>query len=260
MSEPLPRTIEESIVAVIPAAGIGTRFGARLPKQYLELEGQTVLQRSIDAMLAVPRVSAVVVAVASEDPYFSELPAALDARVQTVPGGSSRAESVAAGVAAVRAQRGDSVWVLVHDAARPLVARSDVDRLLDRVLDGRDGAHCGGILAAAVTDTIKRASIEGLITATVAREHLWRAQTPQLFRAGELGDALDSALDAERNARVEPGTTVITDEASAMERAGHACVLVGSEHPNPKITHPDDLAVASALLSSQGLETHHAHR
>ncbi len=252
MSESRSQREVESIIGVIPAAGVGTRFGAALPKQYLELHGETVLQRSINAMLAVPRIEAVVVVIAAEDSYFCTLPAADDTRVHCVCGGNSRAESVAAGVAAVRAQQGDAAWVLVHDAARPLVARSDVDRLLDRVLAGQ----CGGILAAEVTDTIKRATSDGLITATVAREDLWRAQTPQMFRCGALGDALADALACGGDSGVAP----VTDEASAMERAGHGCILVVSEHPNPKVTHPDDLAVASALLSSQRSASTHAHR
>lgn len=258
-------SVGQPLIAIIPAAGVGVRFGSELPKQYLELQGQTVLQRSIDAMLAVSRVSEIVVVVAADDTHFNSLPAASNKRVRRVQGGRSRAQSVAAGVASVRAMQGDAAWVLVHDAARPLVALTDVDRLVDRVLEG-DGsgecrATCGGILAAPVTDTIKRADKEGVITETVVRADLWRAQTPQLFRAGMLSNALADALEKTSVVTsAEAPLADITDEASAMERAGHTCVLVNAVHPNPKITHPDDLAVATALLSLKRSETAHAHR
>ena len=231
----------DPIVAVVPAAGAGTRLGASVPKQYLTLLGTPIVQRSLDAMLGLSRVLHGVVVLGEESDAFDRLPAAADARITRISGGTTRARSVAAGVAAVRAAHGDDAWALVHDAARPLVASVDVNRLIDAVLD----ANSGGILAAPVTDTIKRASASMHVLETLARDTLWCAQTPQMFRAGLLGDALLDAFAA--NAEDS-----ITDEASAMERVGHACLLIKASRANPKITHADDLPVAEALLSAHG--------
>ena len=238
----------ESFVAVIAAAGAGTRLGSATPKQYLDLGGTIVLQRSIDALLALREVPCAVVVLASDDVGFATLPAATDSRVQSVVGGASRAASVLSGVEAVRTAHGDDVWVLVHDAARPLVAAEDVRHLIASATD----TDCGAILAVPVTDTLKRASAHSMITGTVARESLWSAQTPQMFRAGPLATALREAL--------EQDAAAITDEASAMERAGHDCLLVHATHPNPKITHPGDLAVAAALLENHVTGASDAHR
>lgn len=298
------------VVAVLAAAGSGSRLGAETPKQYLELDGVSLLQRSIDAVLSVPRVSAAVISLASDDFLFAGLHAARDERVSTVAGGASRALSVRAGVDAVRERWGDDAWALVHDAARPLVARQDIERLLDVVFDavgdavdaesgdvsddevgdgvssvkwgGPESPVVGGILAIPVVDTLKRAlpaAVSGpardtlqraggcrvpMIDKTVSREDLWQAQTPQLFRAGELAAALASALGdvpglvpsgviaggrpATTGASPIPNGQAITDEASVMERVGATCLLVEARYPNPKITRADDLAVAAALL------------
>ena len=234
------------VVAVIAAAGGGTRFGAALPKQYAELDGLTLLERSVRAMLDVDEVVAVVVALAPDDTRFARLGVAADARVHAVSGAASRAGSVAAALARVRALHGDDAWALVHDAARPLVAGADVRRLLASVREvpasgSGHARRAGGILAVRVVDTLKRERRRdpGHIDATVPRDGLWQAQTPQLFRAGELSTALEAAAAADGG---------VTDEASAMERTGARCLLVEAHHPNPKITFPADMAVARALL------------
>ena len=236
--------IDDDPVAVIAAAGVGRRFGSDVPKQYVELEGACLLERSVRAMLGVERVRGVVVALAAGDERFDALAVAADPRVSAVTGAPTRAGSVAAALAHVRDAHGARTWTLVHDAARPLVAAEDVARLLERVRAERDGV--GGILAARVADTLKRerpgSGADGVarVDATVSRDGLWGAQTPQLFRAGPLHDALVAALDA--------APDEVTDEASAMERAGAGCLLVEARRPNPKITRRADLVVARALL------------
>lgn len=226
----------ESVVAIIPAAGSGTRLGAAMPKQYLELAGSSILQRSIDAMLRQTQVVAAVVVLTPGDRWFSSLAAAQDQRVTRVRGGNSRAESVAAGVSYVCEHYGVGTWALVHDAARPLVSDQDVQALISAVVP----AGVGGILAAPVTDTIKRCDAKHRVAATVPRDGLWRAQTPQLFPAGELQLALSqAAIDGYG----------VTDEASAMEQAGHACQLIAAASANPKITYASDIPIAEALLA-----------
>ena len=255
------------VVAVIPAAGAGTRFGAGWPKQYAELDGQSLIERTIEAMLAIPAVGRVVVALAADDTRFASLAAAADPRVDGVVGGDTRAASVAAALEHVCTDQGRDAWALVHDAARPLVAASDVATLIDRVLAAvaADVGVGGGILAVRVADTLKREfdAEPPRIEATVSRDGLWQAQTPQLFRAGALLGALraatapgdgaaagDSHADA-RDGGHDGGSSVAapTDEASAMERVGVDCLLVEARHPNPKITRPADLTLARALLA-----------
>ena len=268
-----------TVVAVIPAAGAGTRFGAGWPKQYAELDGQSLIERTIEAMLAIPAVGRVVVALAADDTRFASLAAADDPRVDGVVGGDTRAASVAAALEHVCADQGRDTWALVHDAARPLVAASDVATLIDRVLAAvaADVGVGGGILAVRVADTLKREfdAEPPRIEATVSRDGLWQAQTPQLFRAGALLGALraatapvdgtaavgsldaghvgggDAGRDGDHDGDHDGGTTLAapTDEASAMERAGVDCLLVEARHPNPKITRPADLTLARALLA-----------
>lgn len=231
-----------SLWGVIPAAGSGQRMQSEVPKQYLALSGKAVLQRSIETLLAVRGLQAVVVALPTADcPSFRQLDACGDPRVQRVTGAAERAGSVAAGVAAVRRQAGDDVWVLVHDAARPLVALADIHRLIETVL--ASGA-VGGLLGRPVQDTLKRAASGPVSERTVSRDGLWQAETPQLFRAGDLGDALAAGLAAMADDR----QVQITDEASALERLGRFPLLVEARSPNPKITRPADLLLAEALL------------
>lgn len=231
--------------AVVPAAGSGQRMnggrvsGERLDnsqaKQYLHLHGITMLQRTLERLLDVPDLLGIVVVLAEGDDQWPELSVGRDERVHTTLGGLCRADSVAAGLAEVRRQAGDEVWVLVHDAARPLVSLKDIQRLIDAVTNS--GAS-GGLLAAPVQDTVKRANEHCLVEATVPRIGLWLAQTPQLFKAGELSDAIAAA----------PSPDAITDEASAMELQGHEPLLVEALDFNPKITRPMDLHLVEAFL------------
>ena len=188
MTERRSLSLPPPLFAVVPAAGVGARMGAGLPKQYLTLQGRTLAEHTLGRLLAFAPLQAVVVAVADGDPWWPELAVARHPRVTSVTGGDSRARSVLAGVAAVL-ERAPDARVLVHDMARPLVRLSDIQALLDH-----DDRGDGAILARPVTDTIKQADADTRIRATLDRSLIWRALTPQLFDARRLHDALLSAL------------------------------------------------------------------
>ena len=224
--------------ALIPAAGKGKRFGGDTLKQYMPLAGRPVLRRAVDAVNHWPAIAGVTVVLAADDHLFDDAVGAHVDSVETAPGGSTRAESVRNGLEAIRTRHPQADWVLVHDAARPCLARRDLERLLEAGLASRDGA----ILAVPVGDTLKRGAADGHIAATVDREDLWAAQTPQLFRIDALWAALDAALDAGE---------APTDEAGVMERAGARPLLVMGTSANFKITHPGDLALAEAWFRAR---------
>ncbi|WP_410016333.1 2-C-methyl-D-erythritol 4-phosphate cytidylyltransferase [Sodalis sp. C49] len=222
-------------IAILPAAGIGSRMGTDCPKQYLAIGGKTLLEHAIDALLRQSCVRHVIVAISADDPYFTSLPIGRDARVSHVIGGRERADSVMAGLRAARGRAGDEKWVLVHDAARPCLHQDDLARLLAIT------AHTaiGGILATPVRDTMKRAGGDA-IDHTVDRNHLWHAMTPQLFPLALLESCLARALaDGAR----------VTDEASALEHCGYRPLLVAGRADNIKVTCPEDLALAAFYLT-----------
>ncbi|MCB1689444.1 MAG: 2-C-methyl-D-erythritol 4-phosphate cytidylyltransferase [Halioglobus sp.] len=233
----MPATQEPRCWAVLPAAGIGARMGAELPKQYLQVAGATLLEHSLRALLACERIAGVVVALHPQDTRAQQLPVIQDARVQTVPGGEQRSDSVLAGLDALSGRAGPQDWVLVHDAARPCLQATDIDALIRAVIE-RD---TGGILAEPIVDTVKQASGDALVERTLDRTTLWRAQTPQMFRLEELRRALSQAL-----AR----GSAVTDEASAMELAGYPVQLVVGPAGNLKVTVPEDLPLAAWYLQA----------
>lgn len=223
-----------SVVAVVPAAGVGSRMQADRPKQYLQLGDKTILEHTLLTLHAHPAVSRVVVALSPEDPYFPHLSIANAGWLTVVDGGKERADSVFAGLA----ELADDEWALVHDAARPCVSHDDINTLL-KVRERTDVA--GGILATPVRDTMKRESADtpGAIAHTESRDRLWHALTPQLFPAGLLTAALKQA---------EQSAVVVTDEASAMEAAGYQVALIDSNPANIKITRPADMPLAAFYL------------
>ncbi|MEC6798999.1 2-C-methyl-D-erythritol 4-phosphate cytidylyltransferase [Photobacterium sp. S4TG1] len=225
----------EEFIAVVPAAGIGSRMAADRPKQYLHIEGKTILEHTVDRLLDLPEITQVVIAISADDPYFPQLALATDPRITVVNGGAERADSVFAGLAAIS---NDNAWVLVHDAARPCVRRADLRALITAAVN----SDCGAILAAPVRDTMKRGhqqSTQPQIFHTVERDNLWHALTPQMFRAGQLRQSLTTAL--------AQGAT-ITDEASALEFCGYTPLLVAGRSDNFKVTQPEDLALAAFYL------------
>jgi 2-C-methyl-D-erythritol 4-phosphate cytidylyltransferase/2-C-methyl-D-erythritol 2,4-cyclodiphosphate synthase len=220
----------------MPAAGSGRRFGSAVPKQYLDLGGRKVIEHALAPFLADARCQQILVALDPADSRFSTLALAGHARVTVVTGGAQRCDSVRNAVMAINAEDGD--WVLVHDAARPCLTRADLDALLASLADD----PVGGLLAAPLTDTLKRADDSRRVMDTPSRESLWRALTPQMFRLGLLREALRSAHVAGR----EP-----TDEAQAVEWLGQATRLVPGRPDNLKVTSPEDLALAAAVLAQE---------
>ncbi len=218
-----------AIWAVLPAAGRGARFGGERPKQYLEVAGRPLMAHALDALLAHSGVAGVMVALAADDPWWPGWTEYGGRPLLTCIGGDNRAASVLAALQALpESVRGDD-FVLVHDAARPNLALSDLEQLLER---GR-ADPVGAILAAPVRDTLKRAGDDGGIDRTEPRQRLWRALTPQLFRRLQLTRALQAAAEA----GVE-----VTDEAMALERQGLRPLLVEGREDNFKVTTPADLA------------------
>lgn len=223
--------MSRKIIAIIPAAGVGSRMQADKPKQYLTILGKTVLQHTLEIMLSYPAISRVIVALGKNDPYAAELAVLSHPKIQLVEGGATRAESV---LSALNAVSEEHVWVLVHDAARPCLTTPDLNKLLATTDEN------GAILAVPVTDTVKRANIAGNIIATEDRSQLWQAQTPQFFPLDLLKNALSTGIRQK---------LTITDEASAMEFAGFQPHLVMGRRDNIKITRPEDLALAEFYLT-----------
>ncbi|RTZ14959.1 2-C-methyl-D-erythritol 4-phosphate cytidylyltransferase [Vibrio aquaticus] len=224
-----------SIVAIVPAAGVGSRMQADRPKQYLEINQSTVLEHTVDKLLSHPAIECVIIAVTDGDPYFPQLSLANHESVVRVSGGKERADSVLSALHYVE-KHNLAEWVLVHDAARPCVELADIDALIQRSLENQ----LGGILAAPVRDTMKRANLDQAIDHTVDREALWHALTPQMFKAQMLTQALSRALKQ---------GVAITDEASALEWIGRKPALVKGRADNIKITQPEDLALAEFYLN-----------
>jgi 2-C-methyl-D-erythritol 4-phosphate cytidylyltransferase len=226
-----------SIFALIPAAGSGTRIAAQAPKQYLPLAGRPMLWHAVRAV-CVPPVESVFIVLAPEDRGFEQHDwSEFDGRLEPLYcGGETRRDSVYNGiVAAMGAVEADD-WLLVHDAARPCLPRKDLESLV------RETQHdeVGGILGLPIAETVKNiGKDEGgvqRIARTEDRAQLWLAQTPQMFRAGLLAQAL-------KRARGTP-----TDEASAVEQMGLRPRLVLGSRENLKVTWPEDLAIAEGIL------------
>jgi 2-C-methyl-D-erythritol 4-phosphate cytidylyltransferase/2-C-methyl-D-erythritol 2,4-cyclodiphosphate synthase len=239
----MPVLAARRVWAIVPAAGRGARFTASAagsaPKQYAPLLGATVLEWSLRALLAEPRVHAVIVALAADDADWPRVAAKLQSpKLRTTTGGANRQDSVTNGLDALATQAAADDWILVHDAARPCLNAADLSALLD-TLDTLDTAHpaAGAVLAAPIVDTVKRES--GDHVATVDRQGLWRALTPQVFAFAQLRHALKEATLA---------GIQVTDEAQAVERMGLRPMLVQGSPFNVKVTRGADLAIAASIL------------
>lgn len=225
--------------ALIPAAGVGRRMAAEIPKQYLPLDERCVLEHSLKTFLDLDWVDGVMVALGADDEHFQQLPVSKHPKIHTTAGGASRADSVLAGLQAIESAVGCDVHVMVHDAARPGLETEALERLISQY----DPAH-GALLALPVADTLKRAiprEEPAASEATVDRNGLWQAQTPQMFGLHALKQALTDALRS---------AAPITDDASAMEAAGFRPRLVLGSPLNFKITLPTDLHMARRLLGT----------
>ena len=222
-----------SCFALIPAAGSGSRMGAVTPKQYLDLLGRPLIWHTIAALSAVPEIARVCVVISAGDEWWGEYDWSAFDRLDVLRcGGATRADSVLNGLRECGAGSGD--WALVHDAARPCLDPALVSAMIAEL---RDDA-VGGILAVPVADTLKRSRADRRIEHTEPRDGLWQAQTPQMFRRGELIAALESGLGPD-----------ITDEASALEKQGRSPKLVMGSPWNLKVTWPQDLQLAKMFLS-----------
>jgi 2-C-methyl-D-erythritol 4-phosphate cytidylyltransferase len=225
-------------------------MGADRPKQYLFLGGQTLLERSVRCLLADARVRQVLVVVGAQDGLAATL--ALPPRcVVLAEGGTTRAQTVRNGLAALRAGRAgvavaDDDWVLVHDAARPCLSAAELAALIDAgaagAADGGAGAAQGALLALPLSDTVKAGADDGRVARTVPRAGLWRALTPQFFPVGVLARALEQGAQQPE----------VTDESAAVERLGLRPRLIAGSPGNIKVTTPGDLALAEAILRQAG--------
>jgi len=238
----MPESSGPRFWAVVPAAGRGARMGAPLPKQYLELEGRTILEHTLLRLLGHPGLAGVTLVIAADDELWPALAPRLPA-LRVVTGGAERCHSVLNALRVLAGELGPDDWVLVHDAARPCVRAADISRLLGIAGEG----NVGGILAVPVRDTLKRADPDGFVTETVDRNRVWHALTPQMFRHAELHRALEAALAAGH---------LVTDEAQAVERAGGHVRLVEGSADNIKVTRPEDLHLAACFLRAQAEEKH----
>lgn len=213
-------------------------MGAAVPKQYLTLAGRAVIEWSLAPFLMREQVAAIVVVLAEQDQRWAQTHLAGHTKIVTTTGGAERMDSVLAGLKALQTRAAPDDWVLVHDAARPCLATADVDRLIAELHDDA----VGGLLAAPVVDTLKRADDNGRVDQTVAREKLWRALTPQMFRRDILQRALEGATAQ---------GIAVTDEAQAVEALGLRPKLVAGDADNIKITLPEDLLRAERILRSR---------
>ena len=218
---------------IIPAAGVGARMQADCPKQYLSLCGKTVLEQTLSLFTHIDAVQQVVVVVSRDDAYWQKT--IKHSKITTVIGGEARCDSVFNALTYLKTVADDDDWILTHDAARPCVKPETIQQLMKQLANH----PIGGLLAQPVRDTMKRSDTHGKIINTVERDHLWHAQTPQMFRCGLLHQALVTAF--KQNIQV-------TDEAQAMELSGYYGQLVPSDVTNIKITHPEDLALATFYL------------
>jgi len=231
---------EPQFIVIVPAAGVGKRMLASCPKQYLEIDNQSILAHTTNRLLSHPKIVKVIIVLSDEDDYFSQTELAGKTDVIRVSGGKERVDSVLNGLSTIDAQQ--YPWVLVHDAARPCVTHEDIDKLLEQCLK----SHCGGLLAAQVVDTMKQSSKADLnaVGSTIDRNNLWHAFTPQMYQTIELKQAIEQALAQGKE---------VTDESSAIELANLPSLLVQGRRDNIKITRPEDLALATFYLAQQKL-------
>lgn len=224
------------LFGLIPAAGSGARFGATVPKQYADIGGRPMLFHAVRALATHPAVEVVFVVLALDDRHYAQIDWSMFGE-RVAPlfcGGPTRRTSVYNGLIAIADSVDPDDWVLVHDAARPCLDGGTLARLIETL----ESDPVGGILAVPVADTLKRAGENERIMRTEPREGLWQAQTPQMFRHGVLAHALGAAGD-------------VTDEAAAVEAMGLAPRLVLGTARNLKVTYPDEVAVAAALIAHE---------
>lgn len=230
-------TSKPKVYALIVAAGKGSRFGASIPKQYITLQGKTILERSINALCMSKYINAVHLVIAKNDEIARTL--SFEVPIDYIEGGSERWQSVQNGVdAIIKSGASAQDLILIHDAARPCVLSSNIDTLIEI----SQNEPYGAILGVPVADTLKVVAQNHTIESTVDRTKLWHAQTPQVFRAGKLYKVLQEV--AKKN-------LMITDEASAFETMGYPIKVVQGSHQNVKLTYAEDLDLIESILASR---------
>ena len=228
----------DPVWAIIPAAGTGLRMQSEIPKQYLSFQGKTVIEHCLDRLLSHPEIDGAVVVLREDDQHWEKIAYAAEKPLFTTAGGRQRHDSVYSGLTTLQYRFGNDAIALVHDAVRPLVSHRD----LSNVIEAARQHTAGAILAAPVTDTLKRQGDSMEISATLSRDGLWRALTPQVFHLQPLLNALKQVIDKNLS---------ITDDAEAVELMGHAPRLVAGEGDNLKITAPGDLSLAEKIWLNQ---------
>ncbi len=257
-----------TIDTVVVAAGVGKRFGSQMPKQYTHIGSQTVLQHSIAALSKVQQLSTCYLVISEEDTIAKTLGFSMP--IEWVIGGKERMNSVFNAVKTIWQQYQnplsdkafsdkdshhayDNHWVLIHDAARPCINPSDIEKLITHTTQQflqqspqqsqQEQESAGGLLAVPVRDTVKHiihAQDKVLSQKTLDRSQLWLAQTPQIFPLATLYDYLTQAIEQ---------TIAFTDEASLFEHFGKQPLLVEGSHSNIKLTFPEDLQFAQVYLA-----------
>ena len=222
--------------ALVPAAGSGSRLGGERPKQYVEIVGKPLLAHTLKSLTEVGEILGIAVGLASDDHWWHKNIVDSDRILGTYIGGVSRAETVLRGLEYLEPHIHTGDWVLVHDAARPCIRSSDIERLISERGDGLSGA----LLALPAPDTMKQSNGRDLVEGTISREGLWCAQTPQLFSYTALRDALQRS-----------DLSTVTDDSSAMEAAGYMPRLVPGRADNLKVTTHEDLELAALILQSR---------
>ncbi len=231
--------------AIVPAAGIGSRMGAKLPKQYLKIHDKTVIEWSIQALLDANLFEKVVVAIAPNDNHFCKLSISSHPKVVTTQGGENRQDSVLAGLQALKSLDADfNDWVFVHDAARPCLCQDDLVKLANHC----DVSKIPVLLAAPIKDSLKRIEDGDKVVDSVNRDGMFRAFTPQVAPYLLLKQTLEDALNS-------PYYALITDEISALTLNGIECHVIHAKESNIKITQPLDLELAQFYLSQQKRNT-----
>jgi 2-C-methyl-D-erythritol 4-phosphate cytidylyltransferase len=231
-------SVAEKVWAVVPAAGIGSRFGGELPKQYVLVNGKPIIGYTLDVLLAHESIDRVFVAIKAEDMQWLKTDYIDNPQITTVTGGDTRLQSVFNGLLALNDCASPNDWVMVHDAVRPVLTQELIDKLLMMLAEHT----VGGLLGVPAVDTVKSVNTQGDVLETLPRESIWRAQTPQLFRYEVLFNALKKA--------VAEGYQV-TDESSAVECLGLSPKMVMGAYSNSKITTPEDLFLFSSRLRQE---------
>ncbi len=228
---------KSKIWSIIPAAGTGRRMNADRPKQYLLLGGKAVLTHSVEAILKISEVAAIVIGIAPGDTWFESLELRHESGIHVTHGGAERAHSVLRCIHYLSKHLGaqDNDWVLVHDGVRPCVSSDDINKLIEVC----QTTNNGGLLGCEIVDTVKRVDQQGMVISTEPRDLLWRAMTPQLFPLATLARGLQVAIDNNQTS---------TDESLAVEQIGVNPIMVAGSSENIKITRSGDLELARMIL------------